>query len=117
MCIILTLTSLLEGEPGTAGYFFIAASAAAAIAALTNWGLVARNAAPVYDGGRVTVISHTLDKDVVIPRITVNNSPYICEDGDVKCANIALGDVVIGQKWAEDGWTWRFRPSQIEAAR
>lgn len=115
--VFVGIFSLIDGGVKIMAGFFACAGATAALAAIFNWGLVTRNATPVHDGGRVTVISHTLDKDTAIPKITVNSGIYICEDGNVKCADIALGDIIVGQKWAEDGWTWRFRPSQIEATR
>lgn len=80
-----------------------------------NGMLVDRNKTPVYDGGQVTAIVQTLDHGATIYRTSFDNVSFskavVCEDGEsLKCTDLKLGDTIVFQKWANDGWNWRFRP-------
>lgn len=76
--------------------------------------LVARNAVPVDDIGRVAVIAQSVEKAKDIYRFGFDNATYadmVCEDGEsLKCADLKVGDNITFQKWKNDGWNWHLRP-------
>lgn len=114
LLLIVGVSLLVDGSaiPG----FFIAALVTGVVAGLANWALVVRNSTPLYDGGTVTAISRSLKGDVTSYTITLDDrDTYACEDGVIKCGDIELGQTIIGQRWANNGWTWQFRADQRAA--
>lgn len=95
-----------------------AAVTAALLAFWLNGQLVERNKVPVSDRMQVTTVTQTYEGNARVYRMSFNNVSYssavVCEDGEtVKCSELKLGDTIVLKRWKNDGWTWRFSPTQV----
>ena len=115
VCAVVCLRIIWKGEAGKKrrAVYWAAGAILFGLIAVGIWMyLVTSSKVPVYDGGKVTTISQTFaDKsDAAIYTIQIGGQTYLCEDGLIKCTDIKLGNTVIGQRWAPDGTTWKFKP-------
>lgn len=95
-----------------------AAVTSALLAFWLNGQLVERNKVPVSDRMQVTTVTQTYEGSAMVYRMSFNTVSYdkavVCEDGEtVKCSELKLGDTIVLKKWKNDGWTWRFSPTQV----
>ncbi|MGE5298546.1 MAG: hypothetical protein ACM3KF_00720 [Acidobacteriota bacterium] len=91
---------------------------AALLAFWLNGQLVERNKVPVSDRMQVTTVTQTYEGNAMVYRMSFNTVSYdkavVCEDGEtVKCSELKLGDTIVLKKWKNNGWTWRFSPTQV----